>query len=135
MRIPVPEDSDLQPAETVPIKREEAREQARLVAALRRQWHLLPDEYRPVVFHVPNGGARDAREAANLKVQGVLAGIPDLVIVCPFGEIVWIEMKARDGKVSKVQKDLHPHFVKLGHEPIVAYSAEEALAALRRRFT
>lgn len=134
MRIPIPEDSDLQPADTVPIKREEAREQARLVAGLRRQWNLLPDEYRPVIFHIPNGGARDAREAANLKVQGVLAGVPDLGIVLPCGEMTWIEMKAKDGKVSKLQVDLHTHFTALGHEPIVAYSAEEALAALRRRF-
>lgn len=135
MRIPIPEDSDLQPVETVPIKREEAREQARLVAALRRRWNLMPDDHRPIVFHVPNGGGRDAREAANLKVQGVLAGIPDLGIICPFGETIWIEMKARDGRVSKLQTDLHSHFTALGHEPIVAYSAEEALASLRRRCT
>lgn len=134
MRIPIPEDSDLQPVETVPIKREEAREQARLVAALRRQWNLLPDEQRPVIFHIPNGGARDAREAANLKVQGVLAGVPDLCLVLPCGETTWIEMKAKDGKVSKLQVDLHSHFGALGHGPIVAYSAEEVLAGLRRRF-
>lgn len=134
-RIPLPDEADLQPASTVPIKREEAREQARLVAALRRRWNLLPDEYRPVVFHVPNGGGRDAREAANLKVQGVLAGIPDLGIVCPLGEIVWVEMKARDGRISNLQVDLHHHFTALGHEPIVAYSAEEALSALHRRFS
>lgn len=134
MQIPLPEDSDLQPADTVPIKREEAREQARLVMGLRRQWNLLPDEHRPVVFHIPNGGGRDAREAANLKVQGVLAGVPDLCIVLPCGATTWIEMKAKDGKVSKLQVSLHTNFAALGHEPIVAYSAEEALAALRRRF-
>ena len=133
-RIPVPNDCDLQPVETVPIKKEEAREQARLVAALRRCWHLLPDERRPVIAHIPNGGGRDAREAANFKVQGVLAGMPDLIIVCPCGETQWIEMKARDGRPSKLQVDLHSHFDALGHTPIVAYSAEEALAALRRRF-
>lgn len=133
-RIPLPEDSELQPADTVPIKKEEAREQARLVAALRRRWHLLPREMRPIVFHVPNGGGRDAREAMNLKTQGVLAGIPDLGILCPQGEIAWVEMKAKDGRVSPMQTDLHAHLTDLGHEPIVAYSAEEALVALRRRF-
>lgn len=132
-RIPVPNDCDLQPVETVPIKKEEAREQARLVAALRRCWHLLPDEMRPVIAHIPNGGGRDAREAANLKVQGVLAGMPDLIIVCPCGETQWIEMKASDGRVSGSQTLLHAHFDKLGHEVITAYSAEEALAALRKR--
>jgi hypothetical protein len=132
--IPIPDDFDLQDPATIPIKKEEAREQARLVAALRRCWHLLPDEMRPVVAHIPNGGSRDAREAGNLKIQGVLAGIPDLIIILPCGESAWIEMKARDGRVSLSQTDLHSHFNKLGHEVITAYSAEEALAALRKRF-
>lgn len=132
--IPLPEDFELQDPKTVPIKREEAREQARLVAALRRRWAMIADEsQRPVVFAVPNGGSRDAREAANLKTQGVLAGVPDLGIVLPCGEICWIEMKASDGRVSGSQVLLHAHFDKLGHEVITAYSAEEALAALRKR--
>lgn len=133
-RIPVPNDCDLQPVETVPIKKEEAREQARLVAALRRRWSVIADEsQRPLIFAVPNGGSRDAREAANLKTQGVLAGVPDLGIILPCGEICWIEMKASDGRVSGSQTLLHAHFDKLGHEVITAYSAEEALAALRKR--
>ena len=36
--VPLPLKSELQPEETVPIKREEARHQARLVAGLRRCW-------------------------------------------------------------------------------------------------
>lgn len=134
MMIPLPDDFELQDPATIPIKKEEAREQARLVAALRRRWNLLPDELRPVVAHIPNGGSRDAREAGNLKIQGVLAGIPDLIIVLPCGETAWVEMKARDGRVSGTQVTLHTHFNALGHEVITAYSAEEALAGLRRRF-
>ena len=134
-KIPLPDDSELQDPKTVPIKREEAREQARLVAALRRKWSVIADPaLRPVVFAVPNGGYRDAREASNLKTQGVLAGVPDLGIVLPCGEMCWIEMKANDGKVSLTQVAIHSHFGHLGHEVILAYSAEEALAKLRGRF-
>jgi len=133
-KIPLPDDSELQDPKTVPIKREEAREQARLVAALRRKWSVIADPaLRPVVFAVPNGGSRDAREAANLKTQGVLAGVPDLGIVLPCGEMCWIEMKANDGKVSLTQVAIHSHFDSLGHEVITAYSAEDALAQLRKR--
>ena len=132
--IPIPHDFELQDPATIPIKKEEAREQARLVAALRRRWSVIENlAQRPVVFHVPNGGSRDAREASNLKVQGVLAGIPDLFIMMPMGEVIIIEMKAKDGKVSDSQINLQKHFNALGHEVIVAHSAEEALAALRRR--
>ena len=130
--IPLPDNSALQPAHTVPIKKEEAREQARLVAGLRFHWsHIFDDSLRPVVFHIANGGSRDAREASNLKVQGVLAGVPDLCVVLPEGCIIWIEMKAKDGRVSVAQVNLHQHFAELGHTIIVAYSAEEALDKLR----
>ena len=50
----------------------EAQEQAAVI-----QWC---DIRRIPVFHVPNGGSRDKREAANLKRQGVRAGVPDLVV-------------------------------------------------------
>lgn len=130
--IPLPLNSELQPEDTVPIKREEARHQARLVGGLRRCWAKIEDDaQRPIVFHVPNGGSRDAREASNLKVQGVLAGVPDLCIVLPGGKIVWIEMKARAGRVSLSQTDLHNHFTHLGHLVITGYSAEQALDLLR----
>lgn len=130
--IPIPDDFELQPAHTVPIKKPEAREQARLVAALRRKWSLIADlSQRPVIFHIPNGGSRNALEASNLKTQGVLAGVPDLCLVLPKGDIFWIEMKADDGRTSPFQQDLHRHFSQLGHRVITAYSAEEALQWLR----
>lgn len=131
--IPIPSDEELQPLHTIPIKKPEAKQQARLVAALRRKWSTIADlNQRPIVFAVPNGGSRDAREGANLKTQGVLAGIPDLGILCPGGRTVWIEMKAEGGRVSAMQVSLHPHISALGFDMIVAYSAEEALAALRK---
>ena len=129
--IPLPSKSELQPEDTVPIKREEARHQARLVAALRRCWSKIADvSKQPIVFHVPNGGSRDAREASNLKVQGVLPGVPDLCIVLPYNQMIWIEMKAKQGRVSLSQTDLHGHFGALGHTVITAYSAEQALDSL-----
>jgi hypothetical protein len=130
-----PEDYELQDPATVPIKKEEAREQARLVAGLRKTWAPLPEEFRPIVLAIPNGGSRDAREGANLKVQGVLAGAPDLLILFPAGITCLIEMKARDGTVSKAQHELHPLIHALCHTLILAYSAEEALAALRERYS
>lgn len=131
--IPLPRDAELQPASTVPIKKEEAREQARLVAGLRFCWSkIFDDSERPIVFHIPNGGQRDAREGANLKTQGVLAGIPDLEIICPRGRTIRIEMKATDGKVSVAQVTLMDHIKQLGHETILAFSAEDALAQLRK---
>lgn len=126
-----PDDFELQPPHTIPRMDEEAREQARLVAALRCHWHLLPDELRPIVFAVPNGGKRNAAEAANLKVQGALAGIHDLIIWLPGGRSLLVEMKAEKGSISTSQAGIHRHSTLLGFTTIVAYSAEGALAQLR----
>ena len=133
MKIPLPDKAALQPLSTVPIKAEEACQQARLVAALRRHWSNIPKlAERPIIYHVPNGGQRDPREAANLKVQGALAGVPDLEIVLPQGRSLKVEMKASDGRLSKSQIELHDHLSALGHLVITAYSAEDALEKLQR---
>lgn len=126
-----PDDFELQDPATIPRMAEEAREQCRLVAALRRHWHLRPDEHRPLVFSVPNGGQRNAAEGANLKTQGALAGIPDLIIWLPGARSILLEMKAKDGRLSSAQKEIHHHAGQLGFPVITAYSAEDALAQLR----
>lgn len=124
-----PSATTLQKLNTIPIKGE-AAEQARLVACLRRHWSTFDDSTRPIVFAVPNGGSRDAREGANLKVGGVVAGVPDLCIVYPSGRVIWLEMKDAQGKLSTVQKELHKRFEQIGHVVHVAYSAEHALEIL-----
>lgn len=130
----IPEDFEVQPLETIPIKREEARHQAALVAALRRKWSVIEDlSKRPVIFHIPMGGSRDPKEASNLRTQGALAGVPDLCLVMPCGEAIWIELKAEAGVLSPTQIALHRHFASLGHEVIVARSVFDALAQLRLR--
>lgn len=130
----IPDDFEVQDLDTIPIKKEEARHQAALVAALRRHWNQLPDGDRPVIFHIPMGGSRDAREAANLKTQGALAGVPDLCVVLPCSKTCWIEMKARGGMTSGAQHTLHRLFTTLGHDVIVAHSVFDALDQLRKRF-
>ena len=40
--------------------------------------HAYP---KRLIFHIPNGGKRNLREAVRLKKQGVVAGVPDLF--CP----------------------------------------------------
>jgi hypothetical protein len=82
---------------------------------------------------VPNGGRRDAREAASLKAEGVVAGAPDLLIFLPGPWIVALEMKARSGgRVSPAQAAWHErHAGLIGWHCLVCHGASEAIAALR----
>jgi hypothetical protein len=130
-RVILPTPADLQPISTMPRMPEEAREQCRLVGALRKAWHALPDYCRPKVFAVPNGGKRNAAEATNLKAQGVLAGVTDLIIMLPLGKTIWLEMKADEGRMSPTQKLFSENAQALGHHINAAYSAEQALAEIR----
>ena len=44
------------------------------------QWCILMEGRWPeleYIYHVPNGGSRNSREAANLKAQGVKPGVPE----------------------------------------------------------
>jgi len=127
---PLPEDHELQSADSIPIKNEESREQARLVAGLRKCWSALEENRRPIVFAIPNGGSRNKIEAMRMKAEGVLAGVHDLCIVRSFGRTIWVEMKSSTGSLSKEQHDIHNDFGALGHISVIAYSAEDALKKL-----
>ena len=57
---------------------------------------------RAIVFHPANGGHRDKRTASILKGQGVLAGVPDIIILLD-AKCYGIELKAGKGKLNPAQ--------------------------------
>ena len=75
----------------------EAQEQTAVfnwAAVMARKWPELR-----LLHHIPNGGSRNAREAHNLRMQGVKAGIPDIFLPVARGgwHGLYIEMKRRKG--------------------------------------
>jgi hypothetical protein len=77
----------------------EAQIQAAIVQYVRT---VAPDV---LIFHVPNGGLRSKSEAARLKWQGVVPGIPDLVLLWRYPwhsppQIAFFEIKAPKGRLS-----------------------------------
>ena len=64
-------------------------------------------QYMQLLFAVPNGGSRNKIEAANLKKQGVRAGVSDLVFLyqCTDYPFLCIEFKALKGRQSDEQKE------------------------------
>ena len=58
-----------------------------------------------IIAAVPNGGFRNAREAAIMQREGVLAGFADLIIISK-QNILFLELKTPIGVLSKKQKEL-----------------------------
>jgi len=88
-----------------------------------KMWNEYP-ETRLCLFHVPNGGYRNALEGAKLKAMGVISGVPDLCL-CWGGKSHWIELKAGDaGRLSTAQINLHKKWAENGIEVKVFRSAQ-----------
>ena len=80
-----------------------------------------------LLFHVPNGGRRNAREAAFLKSEGVTAGIPDLFLAEGRHGFhgLFIEMKAGKNTATPVQKEMMGRLGRAGYLCAVCRSFEE----------
>ena len=59
-----------------------------------------------LLYHVPNGGRRDKKEAVSLKRQGVKAGVPDLVLPTARGGFFGLYIELKVGKNKPTVKQL-----------------------------
>jgi len=83
-----------------------------------------------LVFAVPNGGHRSARTGADLRREGLLAGVPDLCLIWR-GRSLFIELKTPLGGLSRAQRAVHRALVAAGAEVMVCRSIDQVEAALR----
>lgn len=106
------------------MKRSEASEQIAVVeyCAYRR----IP------IFAIPNGGTRNRIEAANLKRQGVKAGVPDLCVPVARNGYhgLYIEMKYGRNKTTPDQDKWLVYLNRAGYLAAVCYGYEEAVKTL-----
>ena len=82
----------------LPDPKTEAQHQANVV-----NWSILHTHEHPelaLLFHIPNGGTRDAIEGRHLKQQGVKRGVPDLCLPVARGgyHSLYIELKTATGR-------------------------------------
>lgn len=113
-------------------KRSEDTEQINVI-----QWACCNIDRYPELkwlFHVPNGGTRNKREAVKLKQMGVKVGVSDLELPYPKGAYcgLFIEMKFGDNRQQKTQKEFLADMVAAGHFVATCYSAEEATKVIER---
>lgn len=81
-----------------------------------------------LLYAIPNGGLRNVVVAKKLKDEGVKAGMPDICLpVARHGyHGLYLELKTREGKVSKEQKRRMMDLRSEGYDVFVAYGWDMA---------
>lgn len=89
-------------------------------------------QYARLLHHSPNGGRRDAREAARFKEMGVQPGFPDLVLMVPAGgyHALCVELKTAKGRQSAYQKDYQERLTERGYLYVVVRSLRQFMAVI-----
>jgi len=74
-----------------------------------RWFDYVHRDIRLLLHHSPNGGHRNAAEAAKFKEMGVRAGFPDLILLLPSNNgryaFLCIELKTEKGRQTDLQKE------------------------------
>lgn len=113
-------------------KRSEATEQETVISWC--EYNALRYPELDLIYHIPNGGSRNRMEAANLKRQGVKAGVPDLNLPVPMNGFhgLFIEMKFGKNKTTKKQAEWLEQLQKQGYKTAVCYGAYEAIDTIKQ---
>lgn len=113
------------------MKSREAQEQCVVISWANMQKNKYPE--LDLIFHIPNGGSRNFKEAMNLKRQGVKAGVMDLFlpVARKSKHGLWIEMKWDKNKLTQQQKKWYFSMIDQGYEVEVCYSADEAIQVIK----
>jgi hypothetical protein len=116
---------------TVGVQYSEMEEQVALMARAEDYSCKVPE--LQWLHHIPNGGDRDIRVAAQLKRAGVRAGVPDLFLPVPRGEYhgLYIELKRVGGKHPEGrQRECIAFLREQGYRVEVCFGHKAAWAAL-----
>ncbi|KAA6331775.1 hypothetical protein EZS27_019656 [termite gut metagenome] len=87
-----------------------------------------------LLFSVPNGGARNTREAGIMKAEGVTAGVSDLILLYPSREFhsLCIELKTEKGRQSPAQEEWQIHAAKHGNKYVICRSFDDFCQEIRQ---
>ena len=112
------------------ISRNEHQEQVALI-----QWFRLqhPKQIK-CLWAIPNGGVRNIGTAIKLKREGVVPGVSDLFLMIPNSTKhgLFLEMKAKSGKLTTDQKEFISLAESMGYDAKVAYSYEEGKEIIKK---
>jgi hypothetical protein len=88
--------------------------------------HCLPDW---LWWHTPNGERRDVQTGARLKRMGVKPGVPDFLLISPYGSVRFLELKRIGETLSETQEEFRIFCIRQGIPHAIAWTFDEALTA------
>jgi hypothetical protein len=91
-------------------------------------WRSVPQLFW---FAVPNGEWRSRVTGAILKGQGVIAGVPDLILVHA-GRTYGLELKSDNGRSTDVQRSCHARMREAGAIVSTCRGVDEAISTLEQ---
>ena len=110
-------------------KHKPRHEESKIQQAVVRWFRLQYPKY--IIAAVPNGGYRNTKEAAIMQREGILAGFSDLMIIAQHN-VLFVEMKTKDGLQSDKQKEFQNKVSKLGFEYVICRSFEQSVLVIER---
>ena len=116
--------------------RKAPKETQEQITVIQRVRFLYPSLAK-LVMAIPNGGDRDPRTAAQMVLEGLTKGAPDILVAVPFptDHGLFVEMKRGDGsgKVSKDQEQMRDLLIGQGYRHAVVEGTEAAWELIERR--
>ena len=90
---------------------------------------LFPTLPEKLIYAVPNGGSRNKIEAANMKRQGVKAGVSDVILQIPKKgyACLCLEFKTPTGRQSDEQKEYQRQAEMAGSKYVIVRSVIQAI--------
>ncbi|GLY59291.1 hypothetical protein Pcaca05_01490 [Pectobacterium carotovorum subsp. carotovorum] len=81
------------------------------------------------LLHIPNEGKRGPKAAHDAKRLGVRVGVPDLFLALPRSGYagLWIEMKAKGGKLSAQQEVWLKRLEGAGYQAVCCFGVEQSV--------
>jgi uncharacterized protein YcgL (UPF0745 family) len=86
-----------------------------------------------LMFAIPNGSHKSITQAVKFKREGLKSGVPDIFLphaVSPFHGL-FIELKAKDGKLTKNQKNWILNLKSQGYFATVCVGSESAISVIK----
>lgn len=84
-----------------------------------------------MVIAIPNAARRTASGRASNAVPGLTPGAPDLLVIRPKGEVLWMEVKTNKGSATDHQVRFHQNLHVRGHICAIVRSLEDARNAFK----